>query len=243
MTNGGFVAIRSNRSPRTGSKKEPSRTSTRSATSLSAALNRAMPSARWLTSVATTRPLCAARCSACTPQPVPRSRLCSTGARTVSWASEVEAGLMPSTWSAPTRCGCAVQPGGQVADHPEGRCRRRRRAARRGGRPPRRPTGPGRPRPPAGRPGPGSAASAAAAVTVVWSRKSRVSVASGPRSLAVRRSAGVVSLRSSAASATGPSSSPTASTVKSAATSASRSRAGRSGEVSRTRSTLRAPRE
>ena len=49
------MAIRSNRSPRTGSKNEPSRTSTRSATSLRAALKRAIRSARWLTSVATTR--------------------------------------------------------------------------------------------------------------------------------------------------------------------------------------------
>ena len=55
ITNGGLVAIRSNRSPRTGSKNEPSRTSIAAATWFSAALNRAMPSARWLTSVATTR--------------------------------------------------------------------------------------------------------------------------------------------------------------------------------------------
>ena len=74
ITNGGLVLIRSKRSPATGAKNDPSRTSTRSATSLSAALKRARSSARWLTSVATTRSAWPARCRAWTPQPVPRSR-------------------------------------------------------------------------------------------------------------------------------------------------------------------------
>ena len=76
-------------------------------------------SARALTSVATTDALWAARWRAWTPQPVPRSSERPTGSRIVSWASDVDAGLMPSTWSAPTRFGLAVEPGGQVADHPE----------------------------------------------------------------------------------------------------------------------------
>ena len=234
MTKGGLVAIRSKRSPRTGSKKEPSRTSTRSPTSLRAALNRAMPSARWLTSVATTWPLCAARCSACTPQPVPRSRLVPAGTRTVSWAREVEAGLMPSTWSAPTCCATPSSPGVRsltthrvVSSAAYGRTSSRAATS-----PTERSSTPSAT---SRSTRSGSAASAADAATVVWRRKSRVSVASGPWSVDVRRSAGVVSLRSSAASATGPSSSRTASTVKSAATRASRSRAGTSGEVSRIR--------
>ena len=53
ITNGGLVAIRSNLSPATGSKSEPSRTSTLS-TPLSAALRRVIRRARALTSVATT---------------------------------------------------------------------------------------------------------------------------------------------------------------------------------------------
>ena len=54
--------------------------------------------ARALMSVATTRSEWAARCRACTPQPVPRSRERPTGSRRVSCASEVAAGVMPSTW-------------------------------------------------------------------------------------------------------------------------------------------------
>ena len=235
MTNGGFVAIRSYRSPRTGSKKDPSRTSTRSPTSLRTALNRAMPRARWLTSVATTWPLCAARCSACTPQPVPRSRLSSTGARRVSWAREVEAGLIPSTWSAPICCGSPSSPGVRslttqrvLSSVAYGRTSSRATTS---------PTDRSRiPSATSRSTRSGSAASAESAVTVVWRRNSLVSVASGPWSVVVRRSAGVVSLRSSAASATSPSSARTASTVKSAASSAARNRAGTSGEVSRIRS-------
>ncbi len=119
MTNGGLVAIRSNRSPRTGSNREPSRTSTGAGTSLSAALKRARRSARGLTSVATTSALCRARCSAWTPQPVPRSSDRCTGSRSVSWARDVEAELMPSTWSAPTRLLLPSSPGREVADDPQ----------------------------------------------------------------------------------------------------------------------------
>ena len=62
------------------------------------ALSRVSQSARGLTSVATTRRECAARCRAWTPHPVPRSRARETGSRSVSWAREVAAGLMPSPW-------------------------------------------------------------------------------------------------------------------------------------------------
>ena len=101
MTNGGFVAIRSNRSPATGSKKEPSRTSTGTGTSLRAALKRAIRSARLFTSVATTASLWVARWSAWTPtagaevegppHPLAQREL----------GQEVDAALMPRTWSGP----------------------------------------------------------------------------------------------------------------------------------------------
>ena len=52
MTKGGLVEIRSNRSPATGSKNEPSRTSTSAPSS--SALRRVIQSAREFTSVATT---------------------------------------------------------------------------------------------------------------------------------------------------------------------------------------------
>ena len=95
-TNGGFVAMRSNRSPAAGSKRLPSRTSR--STPLIAAVSRVRSVARRLTSVATTSVAWVARCRACTPQPVPRSSARPTGGRTVSWASEDEASLMPSTY-------------------------------------------------------------------------------------------------------------------------------------------------
>ena len=101
ITNGGLVTTRSNRSPATGSYRSPARSSY--ATCDSSAVSRAIASARSLTSVATTSPACAARCSDCTPQPVPRSSARPTGSRTASCASVVEAGLIPSTWSVPTR--------------------------------------------------------------------------------------------------------------------------------------------
>ena len=97
ITNGGLVVIRSNVSSRTGSKNQPGRTSMFGA-SLRAALNSAAHTARALMSVATTASAWVARCSAWTPHPVPRSRARETGSRSVSWASEVAAGLMPSTW-------------------------------------------------------------------------------------------------------------------------------------------------
>ncbi len=108
-TNGGLVTTRSKRSPATGSNRLPARTST--VTRLSAAFSRVIARARSLTSVATTSPTCSARCSAWTPQPVPRSRARPTGSRTVSWASDEEAELMPSTWSAATSMGAPSSPG------------------------------------------------------------------------------------------------------------------------------------
>ena len=85
------MATRSNRSPATGSQSEPV-ADVDPSTSLRAALKPVIARARGLTSVATTSSACAARCRAWTPQPVPRSSARATGSRTVSWASEVEAG-------------------------------------------------------------------------------------------------------------------------------------------------------
>ena len=110
ITNGGLVAIRSKASPATGAKNEPSRTSMLVAP-LRSALIRAIQRARALTSVATTSRLCPARCSAWTPQPVPRSSDRPTGSRMVSRASDDDAELMPRTWSAPTRLGAPSRPG------------------------------------------------------------------------------------------------------------------------------------
>ena len=103
------MVTRSKRSSATGSHSEPSRTSTR--TSLRAALKAVTASARGFTSVATTSSAWAERWSAWTPQPVPRSRARPTGSRRVSWASEVDAGLTPRTWSGETRIGCPSRPG------------------------------------------------------------------------------------------------------------------------------------
>ena len=77
MTNGGLLTTRSNRSLATGSSRFPARRST--GTSASAVVKRAKARARSERSVATTVPLCPARCRACTPQPVPRSRARPTG--------------------------------------------------------------------------------------------------------------------------------------------------------------------
>ena len=229
ITNGGLVAIRSNRSSATGSKREPARTSTLP-TPLRAALSRVIRSARSLTSVATTTSLWSARCSAWTPQPVPRSSDRPTGSRIVSCASDVDAGLMPRTWSAPTRFGLPSRPGVRsLTTHrstsPAAYGRRSRRAT----------TSPAvcsrmpfdrqlldqagqrplggvhrRPGPAAGTAGPGSRAAR------------RPAYAADP---------GTVSFRARASWACVPSSSATPSYVKPAAASASRRRAGRSGAV------------
>ena len=120
ITNGGLVTTRSNvLAGAPGSKKLPSRTSIRSATSLSAALNRVRPQ----------RPLVH----------VGRDHLARVGGqvqrldtapgaeverpldrpRTVSCASEVAAELTPRTWSGGDPVGRAVQAGRQVAGHPQ----------------------------------------------------------------------------------------------------------------------------
>ena len=98
MTNGGLLTTRSNVSPRTGSSRSPSLRST--GTPDSAAVSPASCSARAETSVATTSRECRAACSACTPLPVPTSRVRPTGAGGVSWARVVEAPPTPSTCSA-----------------------------------------------------------------------------------------------------------------------------------------------
>ncbi|SPB32229.1 hypothetical protein MAJHIDBO_02212 [Propionibacterium freudenreichii subsp. shermanii] len=56
-----------------------------------------MSRARGLMSVRVTVSAWRARCRLCTPQPAPRSSAEPTRSGTVSWASEVDAGLTPST--------------------------------------------------------------------------------------------------------------------------------------------------
>ena len=146
--------------------------------SLRAALNSAAHTARALMSVATTASAWVARCSAWTPHPVPRSRARATGSRSVSWASEVAAGLMPSTWSSATRTFGPSRPG--VRSETTHRSRssvaygRTSSSARTS--PPevrRKPACSSSPT------SPGRARSASSVETAVWSRNSRVSVASG----------------------------------------------------------------
>ncbi len=201
ITNGGLVATRSNSSPATGSKKEPARTS-RLSTPLRAALNRVSRSARSLTSVATTVPECVARCSAWTPQPVPRSSERPTGARVVSWASEVAAELIPRTWSVLTFEAAPSRPGVRsLATHRStssaayGRTSTRARTS-----PTERSSSPAVHSRSSRS---GSARSTSSARTGAWSSHRRVRVSTGlpPR---VARSPGRVSLRESAAWAVGP---------------------------------------
>ena len=68
--------------------------------------------------MATTSSAWPERCSAWTPQPVPRSSARATGSRTVSWASDVDAGLTPEHVVGRDADQLAVEPGGQVADDP-----------------------------------------------------------------------------------------------------------------------------
>ena len=99
MTNGGLLTTRSNVSPRTGSSRSPSRRSDGYAGQRrreAGELQRARPRRR----CATTSRQCREACRACTPQPVPTSRVRPTGARGVSWARVVEAPPTPSTCSA-----------------------------------------------------------------------------------------------------------------------------------------------
>ena len=104
MTNGGLATIRSKRSSGTGSKRSPKATRTW-ARSLSCIVSVARAIARGLTSDATTRSLWAAACTACTPQPVPRSKAAPIGRRIVAPASAVVDALTPSTWSADSEPG------------------------------------------------------------------------------------------------------------------------------------------
>ena len=90
IAKGGFETTRSKRSPATGSRKLPSRSSTLSAP-FSAQLNSANASARSLTSVATTAPACLAASTAWIPLPVPTSSARSMGLRIVSDASVADA--------------------------------------------------------------------------------------------------------------------------------------------------------
>ncbi len=113
------MAIRSNRSPATGAKNEPSRTSILSSTSLRAALNRAIASARWLTSVATTRSLCVAQVE-CLHAAAGAEVECR--AHVVAQRQLGEAGggrADPEHVVTGDAGGDAVEAGGQVADHPQ----------------------------------------------------------------------------------------------------------------------------
>ena len=101
-TKGGFETTRSNRSPSTGSKKLPRRTST-FARPLSAALKAVYATARSLTSVATTCFACRAASTAWIPEPVPTSSARCTGLRTVRFPSRAEDGATPITDSVPPR--------------------------------------------------------------------------------------------------------------------------------------------
>ena len=111
ITNGGLVVIRSNVSSATGSKKQPARTSMFGDVVEGRVELRHPQRRAALMSVATTASAWVARCSAWTPHPVPRSRARPTGSRSVSWASEVAAGLMPSTWSVGDPDGRPVEAG------------------------------------------------------------------------------------------------------------------------------------
>ena len=110
--------MRSNLSPRTGSKSEPSRTSIPCA-SLSSAFSSVIHSARLFTSVATTVDACVARWSAWTPQPVPRSNARSTGLadRQLGQRAGRTADAEDVVRTHPV--GRAVQTRSQVADHPQ----------------------------------------------------------------------------------------------------------------------------
>src|SRR5690625_1359901 len=114
MTKGGLDTMRSKLSSATGSNMEPCRKSI--VASARVALNRANASARAETSVATTRVLWRVACSACTPQPVPRSSTCPRGRRSVMPASVVEAAPIPSTWSGAS-CSPVVSSVGSEATH------------------------------------------------------------------------------------------------------------------------------
>ena len=147
MTNGGLATIRSKRSWGTGSKRSPKATRTW-ARSLSCIVSVASAIAPRLTSDATTWSLWAAACTACTPQPVPRSKAAPIGRRIVAPASAVVDALTPSTWSAdrsPVVPGGRGRRGGRQCRRVA--ARRRSRAPRR--RRPRRGAAPPSPRPPA----------------------------------------------------------------------------------------------
>ena len=120
MTNGGLVAIRSNRSPRTGSKNDPSRTSTRSPTSLRTALNRAMPSARWLTSVATTRPAVRGEVQRLHAAAGAEVEAVVDGSAQGELGQGGRGGADPEHVVGADLLRQSVQPGCEVADHPEG---------------------------------------------------------------------------------------------------------------------------
>ena len=139
-------------------------------------------------------------------------RASPTGRRTVSWASEVEAGLMPRTWSAAITFGAAVEARGQVGEHPPVDVVVGVRADV-DRRPDHVPVRSSTPAPTRASTRPGKARSRpCAAGTSACSGQSRVSVSSGEPPV-VARSPGVVSLRASAAWPTGPSAAATPSTV------------------------------
>ena len=126
-----------------------------------------------------------------------------TGSRIVSWASDVDAELMPSTCSAPTRTGEPSRPGVRsLSTHSSSSSAAYGRQSRRAA------TSPtlrsSSPWAASRSTRPGSAASAAALVTGVCRRKSRTSVSTGLPPPVARRP-GTVSLRASASWACGPS--------------------------------------
>ncbi len=208
MTNGGLDTTRSNRRPATGAKKSP--VSSSHSWLFRAAVSAASRSARGFTSVPVTLPACRARCSACTPQPTPRSSAAPTGRRTVACASVTDAPPTPSTWSLRSGPGRTSAPRSEtthqsVSPSPYGR---RSSPARRA--PP--PAGTSSPAASAASTGSGANAlrtSGSGQSTPI--RNSRIRVDSGVPST-VARSAGTRSPRASAECVTGPSSACTEST-------------------------------
>ena len=136
ITNGGLVAIRSNRSSRDRLEEaSPSRTSIGRRRSLSAALKPGQPQRpRVDVGGDDVRRRGAARCRAWTPQPVPRSSARATGSRSgqLGQGGRGRADAEHVVGADPD--GLPVEAGGQVADDPEVAVRRWRTGARPGGR-------------------------------------------------------------------------------------------------------------
>ena len=153
MTNGGLVAIRSNRSPAHRLEERARRGRRPVGDLVERDVEPGQPQRPLVDVGGDHRRRCAGPGAAPGRRSRCRGRATGRPARgAVSWASDVDAGLMPRTWSVPTRLGAAVEARGQVADDPQVRRRPRRTGGRRAGPRPRRRCARGSPRRRAGRP-------------------------------------------------------------------------------------------